>query len=50
MQTKRHRILQDPVETEAIVTHIGESNSRVGPTIYYKYQWLHPAGELLPRS
>ena len=38
MQAKRHRVTQDPVETEAIVTHIGESNSRVGPTIYYKYQ------------
>ena len=38
MQAKRHRVTQDPVETEAIVTHIGESTRWVGPTIYYKYQ------------
>ena len=38
MQKKRYSVMQDPVETEAIVTNIGESVRRVGPTIYYRYQ------------
>ena len=38
VQTRRHRVMQDPVETEAIVTHIGEPTRGVGPKIYYRYQ------------
>lgn len=38
MQAKRHRVTQDPVETEAIVTSIGKPTKGGGPTIYYRYQ------------